>query len=43
MEKNILDFEISGDQTFMNSAINELENIYKKYGDNKGIKTAAKL
>nr|WP_320022744.1 hypothetical protein [uncultured Draconibacterium sp.] len=40
MEKNILDFEIKGDQTFMNSTINELENIYKKYGNNKGIKNS---
>jgi hypothetical protein len=38
--KNILDFEIKGDQTFMDSTVNELENIYKKYGDNKGIKTS---
>ncbi|GET24066.1 hypothetical protein [Prolixibacter sp. NT017] len=37
MLKNILDFEITGDQTFMNSTVNELDDIYKKYGDNKGI------
>ncbi len=40
MEENILYFEIKGDQTFMNSTINELEDIHKKYGGNKGVKNS---
>ena len=38
--RNILYFEIKGDQTFINSTISELETIYKRYGDNKGIKNS---
>ncbi len=40
MENNILNFEIVGDQTFIPSTIVELENIYKKYGDSKGIRNS---
>jgi hypothetical protein len=38
IENNCLEFELQSDQSFIFSTMIELEDIYKKYGDNKGIK-----
>lgn len=38
IENNCLEFELQSDQSFVFSTMIELEDIYKKYGDNKGIK-----
>lgn len=38
MENNILKFEFTTDQTFISKTIDELHEIYNKYGANSGVK-----
>ena len=36
-ERNVLNFEFSSDQTFMNSLLIDLYNIHQQYGDFRGL------
>ena len=36
-EDNVLKFEITGDQSYFQHALGELQRLVSKYGDNKGI------